>query len=230
MASLYLKKSPMLDFHSSLTLPAPSRADRDVANASKGHCTAFAVLGEGAGIRVKAESHLEFCHLLLLNAREDVVDLREQVRFRHRRIEHVFDIVATLATGKTIGFTVKPEIRLLSGRFLEKMGLVTWHARKQDFVDEVRLLTEADIDPVDLHNAKILAAVRRPDPDAEHVARAVASGLVGGRSLQDLTVATGLHARGYRALLRLVRAGVLRTVRHEPITPKTLVCWKGDSE
>jgi hypothetical protein len=62
-------------------LPAPSRAERKVTSASKGHCIGFAVLGRGAGVRMQAESHLELNHLYLLNADPAIADLREQVRF-----------------------------------------------------------------------------------------------------------------------------------------------------
>ncbi|GAW37075.1 hypothetical protein RA2_04150 [Roseovarius sp. A-2] len=44
-------------------LPAQSRGDRGIANASTAHCTAFTVLGENSGTRFQAESHLELCHL-----------------------------------------------------------------------------------------------------------------------------------------------------------------------
>ena len=42
-------------------------------------------------------------------------------------------------------------------------------------------------------------------------------------TLRDLTIATGLEARGYRALLRLVREGHLEPARRERLTPQTLV-------
>lgn len=88
-----------------IILPAPSRAERNIASASKGHCTVHAVLGDGAGVRMQAESHLEFCHFLVLNADRSIVDLQEQVRFRygaHNEREHVFDVVATRTTGSRI--------------------------------------------------------------------------------------------------------------------------------
>lgn len=79
-------------------LAARSRAERSIASVSKGHCTAFAVLGNGAGVRMQAESNLELCYFLVLNARRDVVSLREQVRFTYgsrNDCVHVFDVVAT---------------------------------------------------------------------------------------------------------------------------------------
>jgi hypothetical protein len=211
-------------------LPAESRAERAIAAASRGHCTAFAVLGDGPGQRMQAESHLELCHLLLLNADRGIVDLREQVRFRYgTRDEHVhfFDAVATRTTGERIAFTIKPEDRLRSGRFLAEMQEIAWWVHRKGFAHDVRLLTDADVDPVDLHNARIVAAVREPDPEADAAARAAARALAGAVSVKDLTAATELGARGYRAVLRLIRSRALQSVRRERITPSSLVLWAG---
>lgn len=80
---------------------------------------------------------------------------------------------------------------------------------KKRFANDVRLLTDADLDEVDLHNAKVLAAVRDADPEADVVARKEVAGITGAMTLRDLTMATGLDARGYRTVLRLVREGRL---------------------
>lgn len=210
-------------------LPAPSRAERNVASASKGHCTVDAVLGGGAGVRVQAESHLELCHLLVLNADRSIVDLQEQVRFRygaHNEREHVFDVVVTRTTGSRIAYTIKPEVRLRSGRFLAEMQTVAWWVGQKRFADDVRLLTDADLDEVELHNAKVIAAVRDPDPEADAIVRNRTAAITGAMTLRDLTIATGLEARGYRALLRLVREGHLEPARHERLMPQTLVQWR----
>lgn len=207
-------------------LPAPSRAERNIASSSKGHCTVHAVLGDGAGVRMQAESHLEFCHFLVLNADRSIVDLQEQVRFRygtHDEREHVFDVVATRTTGSRIAYTIKPEVRLRSGRFLAEMQTVAWWVSRKRFADDVRLLTDADLDEVELHNAKVIAAVRDPDPEADAVARNGVAAITGAMTLRDLTIATGLEARGYRALLRLVREGHIEPARRERLTPQTLV-------
>lgn len=210
-------------------LPGKSQAQRKIANAATGHCTAYAVLGEGAGIRIGAESHTELCHLLISNANPDVVHLQEQVLFRYGRNNehrHLFDFVATSRSGTRTAFTVKPEVRLPSGTFLAKMQVISGFVRKKGFAADTCLLTEADIDPVDLHNARIITAVREPDPEAESVARRICAGFVGAVSIRNLTLRTELAERGYRALLRLIRAGDLRLARRERITPQTLVYRK----
>lgn len=214
-------------------LPAPSRADRNVQNSSKAHCTAFVVLGDGAGIRMQAESKLELDHLKAQVDRRDVADVREQVRFRfgHRdEVTHVFDMVVTMTCGTRTAYTVKPEVRLVSGRFLDEMQTVAWWVRKRRFADSVRLLTEADLDPVAGHNANINAALRDVDAEAEDAARNMARTLRGVASIRELTGRLGLEARGYRALLRLIRHGELGPVSPQRITPCTLVEWKGRTQ
>ena len=103
------------------------------------------------------------------------------------------------------------------------MQTVVWWVHKKRFADDVRLLTDADIDEVELHNAKIIAAVRDPDPEADAIARNGVAAITGAMTLRDLTIATGLEARGYRALLRLIREGHLEPARRERMTPETLV-------
>lgn len=52
--------------------------------------------------------------------------------------------------------------------------------RKRGFADDVRIMSEADVNPVDLRNAKIFAAVREADPDSDSAALEVARGLPTG--------------------------------------------------
>ena len=220
----------MLDFSCGQRLPKASRADRNVKKSSREHCTGHLVLGDDEGVVMQFESGKESYHLLLLNGREEVSDLREQVEFRYgprNEHRHFFDMVATFMSGSRIAFTVKMTSDLVSGRFLEEMRVVSRWVREYRFADEVRLLTEEDIDPIALHNAKIIAAVRGADPEADEVAQEIASSLTGARTLRDLTRSTGLAERGYRALLRLVRNGVLAVERHERLSPSTLVHLKG---
>jgi hypothetical protein len=211
-------------------LPAQSRGDRNIANASTAHCTAFTVLGEHSGTRSQAESYTELCHQKIESARSDVADIQEQVLFtfgRQNEKRHFFDMLVTKASGERIAYTVKPEARLKSGRHVEDMRTIAWWVQKKGFAKSVRLLTEADIDRVALHNANINTAMRDTDPEAEQAARAVASRLNGAVPLNQLTQQVGLAARGYRALLRLVSAGELAALHSEKITHETLVEWKG---
>ncbi|MBO9429623.1 hypothetical protein [Sulfitobacter sp. R18_1] len=216
-----------------IVLPTPSQAARDVPAASSAHCTAHSVLGDGAGVRMQHESHLEIDISYILNSVRNVASMQEQVIFhfgwaREKQKKHIFDVVVTLTSGERIAFAVKPEIRLYSSSkesFEEQMQAVTWWAYETNFVDEVRILTEVDLDPVDQYNAKVMAAVRAVDIDADnaaqHALRSLPAG--GGLSLRELTSAIGLGARGYRALIRLLRAGEARLHAKERISPDAVI-------
>jgi hypothetical protein len=210
-----------------IRLPAASKADRSIAKASKVHCTAQVVLGRNNGCRFQAESHLELRNLFVVNGLPNVAQIKEQALFEWcegaSQKRHYFDLVAVFSNGQKIAFTVKPEIRLLSGKFLAEMQHITHHALNAGFCDEVRLVTERDIDPVVERNGRQMAAVREVDPVADRIALKVVEDLVGAVSLKELTAMTGLKARGYRALLRLIRDHHLHPASHEIIKPQTLV-------
>ncbi|RAZ81737.1 hypothetical protein [Cereibacter johrii] len=207
-------------------LPTPSRADRDVPRASKGHCIVHAVFGDGEGVRVQAESLLEHKWQLIVSARPETLELREQVLFRwgdRPTDKHVFDMVVKERSGRRIAYTVKPEIRLRSGRFLAEIQEIAYWVKFKQFADDVRLLTDTDLDPVELYNARVTAAVAKPDAEADSRAVALAATLTGARSIRDLTQALGMGERSYRAVLRLLRNHRLCTARTDRITPETLV-------
>lgn len=138
-------------------LPAASRADRNIAAASSRHCTAYSIRGAGAGTVVQSESKLEFDNQTIQFSRPDVLDVREQVLFNYgprdeRR--HTFDLLVTKTSGQRVAYTVKPIARLASGNFYEKMRDVAWWIQEKKFASYVRLLTDEDINPIALHNAK----------------------------------------------------------------------------
>jgi hypothetical protein len=226
------------NYSGGIVLPALSLAERNIALSSQGHCTAHSVLGDGAGVRMQAESWLEQCGFYVLNARHDVATMREQVVFPYgpkREHDHIFDVVVTLHDERQIAYTIKPENRTkwrmehqMPGEdFLSHMQTVAWWVRDYGFADDTRLISETDLDPVELHNARIIAAVRESDPEAETIALFAVNEMLGGRTLHDLTLQVGLGAQGYRALLRQIRTGELIVQPGQRITPKATVFRKG---
>lgn len=211
-----------------IKLPSQFRGDRKVASVSKHNCKAFTVLGSGAGVRMQAESHLELVNLFVLNAKLDVEELYDQVRFdwngQFGKVRsHFFDYVARLRNGKKIGFTVKPEFRAKSAVFLTKMQEIAWFAENSGFCSEVHILTEHSSDRIEQRNAQLFWAVRESNEKADQKARQAISDLRGAASLRDLTIQTGAGAEGYRALVRLISVQHLVPVQQEIITPRSLV-------
>lgn len=207
-------------------LPAPSRANRPIPIRSKGHCVVNAVLGRGHGQVTEGESYTEYKNLLIVNADPEVADFRVQAEFLYglnREHRHYFDVLKTMVDGRIIAETVKPRARLRSGVFLREMAEIAWWVREFGFADEVRLITEADIDPIDLHNGRVLAGVRLVEAAALAQARIVVSQLTGSVSLRDLVNEIALGAPGYRALLHLLARNELQLTHRERITPQSNV-------
>jgi hypothetical protein len=167
----------MLHTDISRYLPAESEAERAIAAASRAHCTAFPVLGDGPGQRMQAESHLELCHFLLLNANRLIVHLQEQVRFTYgprRRAD------PRLRRRRDLGLRRADRLHD-QARGPAPLGAVPRRDAGNRLVGPGEGLRgrhpashRADVDPVALHNARIIAAVRDPDPDADAIARETA--------------------------------------------------------
>ncbi|GGF71083.1 hypothetical protein GCM10011402_24560 [Paracoccus acridae] len=158
--------------------------------------------------------------------------LREQVAFEwqaapRKSRTHYFDLLVEQVDGRRIAYPVKPEVRL-TPKFMAEIAQVAQQAKMSGFVDDVRLLTDVDLDPIELSNARLTYGMRKPDAEADAAAADVLAGSAGVASLGELTARIGLGARGYRALIRLVRKGRLRSVRHERLTHDTEVFHVGE--
>lgn len=207
--------------------PAPSLAGRRIPAASKGHFTGHLVAGPGAGRVIRLESHLEMQIALVLLGRPDTAMLEEQVPFAWADADgaagtHFFDFRLTRDDGHVVAISVKPAPYLHKNGFLDEMRVIAAQVTA-DFADEVRVMTERDLDPVELHNAQLFHGLRHPDPEADAAAAAVTAPLVGAVALSELAERIGLGPRGFRALVRRIAAGALRCLAHERITPDTLV-------
>ncbi|SFY40712.1 hypothetical protein SAMN04244548_04224 [Paracoccus pantotrophus] len=226
---------PIEESPGGFTTPLPSSAQRSVALSSKAHFCGHLVIGDGSGRGttsgaparvVQVESHLELCWCLCLALRSDIADLREQVGFdwfdEHGEYRtHYFDLFITRTDGTRIACAIRPVART-GGSFGREMPRIAAQARHSRFADDVRLLTEADLDPVELHNAWLLHDVRVADPVADEAAARVLADMSGTASFANLTARAGCGAAGFRALLRLVRSGQLRPLHNERITSATV--------
>jgi len=210
------------NFHSGgISLPEVSRGNRKTQNGSTKHFTGAVVVGDGAGVRVGTESHLEAVAVLLLSARHSTLDLIEQVAFRWYDEQgkyhvHFIDVVETRGDGTVTGHAVRPWARV-SAKYLQKLARIKEQAVEQGFLDDFRLFTEKDVCPVELHNAKLIHSVRRPDCFADPVTQDIVRSSCGVVTVGALVEQTKLAGMGFRAVVRLIRSGHLQMVRHERI-------------
>lgn len=217
--------------------PLPSTANRATAISSKGHFCGQMVIGDGTGRSgvagaqpriVQLESYLEYSWCLCFSVRTDVADIREQVAFEWHDEDgechtHYFDLVLTMVDGRRIGCAVRPAARA-SARFMRQMSQIATQARASRFVDDVRLLTDEALVQTEIHNAKILHAMRMPDPKADALAMKTVAAMTGAETLQNLTDRMGLNSNGFRALLRMIRHGDLSLHGNIQISPTATVC------
>jgi len=231
----------MKNSSSGYTPPSPSLASRQVAQASKGHFTGHVIVHDGDQKRIlEVESHLEMLwvvYLLSLPAVDTIieqapfvwVDDEGQIRTKY------FDFLVILRSGRRLACEVKPSVRLKSGRVLRELRQIAAQMCRQPqnekrplFADEVRLLTEEDLDPISIYNAEMFMGMRDPDPVVDEAALLAVRELRGSATMADLTQLVGQGARGFRALVRLIMKQVLCIDGHSRITPKTRVSLKED--
>lgn len=210
-----------------IRLPEPPSAARKVAMGARHHFSGTLVFGDGAGRAMDVESHTELQVALVMLARREVVDLEAQVPFawidpEGVRRTHVFDFRVTRRDATRVALIVKsakqaraPTTRATAARIAAQVT--------PDVADEVRVITERDFDPVEVHNARLLHSVREADPPADAAAARLVAATAGAVRIGDLVERLGLGGRGFRAVVRLLRRHALDPVRHERITPDTLV-------
>ena len=209
-------------FHSGGTrLPEASCGDRKTQVGSKRNFTGGAVIGDDHGVRFGLDSHFEKNATMLLLARCSTRGLREQVGFdwydEHGEYHtHYIDLVATQIDGDVVGYAVRPMERA-SLEYLAKLARIKEQAIRQCFLDDFVLFTEQDVCRVELFNAELFHAVRRPDCFADPVMQDVAGSSVGVTTIGELVDESGLDGMGFRAAVRLIKSGHLQMVRYERI-------------
>lgn len=215
-----------------LVPPAPSRAWRKIPTATKGHNTVDVVAhlpadrdrGVMSGRIISCESLTEATPLFVILARPGVYDVEEQlppiefIDLDGERRSHVFDFRVTYKDGLREAIAVKPAKLVEKHRFGETLARIA-AATPRSFAHRVSLITDASIDPIEAHNARMIHGFRRPDAEADSKAHEVVLGLLGSVSIADLVATIGMGARGLRACVRLIGAHVLELAARERITP-----------
>lgn len=212
----------------------PSVADRDVARKSRANFSGGLLVGPWPGRFLQTGSWLELCWNYCLDARRMTARLMEQQVFQLRLANgettpRYLDSVVEQTDGRRIAYTIKPEAKV-TGAFLEDMGQVKRQAKAVGFVDDLRLLTDTDLDPVELHNAQLTHAHRQPQSGVDRAARAVVGKMSGLIAVSDLVARMNVGSAGFGALCRLVRAGILTSVNHEKLTLQTQLFKSGEAK
>ena len=210
-----------------ISLPSASLAERKVAVKSKGHFCGHLVVGDEQEQVITVESHLEMNCALILSARSEVIELREQVAFpwvddMGGNRTHYFDFLVALRDGSTIAVFVKLFRLSRKEKFVSETRQIVSQVTSA-FADRIILLTDRDINPVELYNAELLHSVRLSDPDIDRTAVSVVNNIQGSVTVAELMKDIAIPAQGFRAVVRLVRNNILELVQHERIAPSAML-------
>jgi hypothetical protein len=222
MENLHMYETP----DGGIRLPRPYTGRKMGFGAQK-HFTGSLVHGEDEGQVADVQSHTEMLTALVALARRDVVRLENQVEFKWTDLDgsqhtHFFDFRVTLRDGRRIALVVKWSTEARKPEFKAKTARIASQVPSA-FADEVVVVTELDLDPIEVHNAELIHAVRVPEPDVDAAARRAIQTLVGAARIGDLVTEIGREGRAFRAVVRLIRSHDLQLVDHERITYDTLV-------
>lgn len=212
--------------------PEKSRASRQIPKSSRGHFNGYVIANFNVPRKIRTESHLELLVLLVLMMRSDIADVVEQLPaieyldLNGKWKAHSFDFLATKTDGSRLALAVKPWKIAVRHRLVERLERIAQYM-PAGFADGIQLITERHIDPIDQYNAKLLHGVRHLEPAVDAAALAAVETMTNAMRLRDLVEIIGEAGAGMRALVHLIRAGRLRTVGHERITPETFVAKVG---
>ncbi|WP_192964083.1 hypothetical protein [Phycobacter azelaicus] len=134
---------------------------------------------------------------LVVQARKDIASLENQVPFFYRNADgrpatHFFDYRATQRSGKRIAIMVKAAERAASPRVDDELRVIARQV-PSSFADRVVVMTEEDLDPIEVYNAELLHEMRMPEPEVDAAARRAVCSMVGPCELGRLIEMIG-HA------------------------------------
>lgn len=210
-----------------ITMPERREADRKTSVGAREHQTGQITMEPDEGYTLGCDSNTEMKCTLVYLARRNVVGLENQVLFQWldadgKTCKHFFDFRVLMADGQRVAIMVKSEYRRNQLKVQDELAEIAARVPRS-FADQVVVMTERDIDPVEYFNAEMMHEMRRPDPDADAGARRVLGEIVGAVRIQDLVDAIGLGARGFRAVVRLLRAHELELTLNVRITHEAYV-------
>ncbi|SPJ24587.1 hypothetical protein [Palleronia abyssalis] len=211
------------------TPPLPSRAKRPIPKASKGHFVGELVFNRGPrqqrlGFASLNEHNVALCLLY----RADCHDLEEQLAGlpftlpNGRSSRHHFDFRFTRSGGFRICISVKPERVAKTYEYQAKFAEIK-KAAIGNICDAVATITERNIDPVLLHNAKLFHAARDPEPEIDHRISDGLADLDGHTSISDFLSEIDLGGAGFFGLARALRFERARLFAPGRITGSSLI-------
>jgi hypothetical protein len=215
--------------HTAVADPAPSQAKRKIVRSSKGHFVGQLVyqlmgLPQVLAFESLLEYHAALCFIYMFN----VVEVEEQIAaiaFRKPNGSpglHYFDFRVTFRGGRRIAIAVKPEHIAQRYKFVATMRAVA-SATTLQIADGVFIVTERNIDPVLLHNAKLYHAARHIDLKMDQRIQDGLKNVLEPIRIADFLEKVGCFGAGYFSLVRCIRFGHALHVDGGRIAPASMI-------
>lgn len=209
--------------------PAKSRAVRPIPKASKGHFVGELVFNKGdQPQRLGFASLTEHNAGLCLIYRPDFWDLEEQLAALPFTLpngepsRHFFDFRFTQKGGRRICISVKPERIAVTYKYQAVITKLR-QAAVGNICDDVKTITERNIDPVLLHNCKLFHAARNPEPKIDEAVLDSLKMVSSPISINDFLAERAIGGAGFFGVARAVRFGHAGLFTREKITGRTLI-------
>lgn len=212
--------------------PSKSRAMRPIPKASKGHFVGELVYNrDDQPQRFGFASHLEHDAALCFIYHRDFRDLEEQLAglsFNHpngKLSRHFFDFRFTQRGGRRICVSVKPEKTANTHEYQSIIERVA-KAAIGNICDAVVTVTERNIHPIRLHNAKLFHAARDAEPELDAIVAGHLQGVSDPTSIRAFLKKSNLGGRGFFSVARAIRFEQIQLFRPDRITANTLILCK----
>ena len=171
-----------------ITMPERVQLARKTAVGAREHQSGQITMEPDEGYTMGYDSNTEMKWKLVLLARPGVAWIESQVHFQWldadgKKGEHFFDFRVLMADGQRVAIMVKSEYRRNQLKVQDELAEVAARVPRS-FADQVVVMTERDIDPVEYFNAEMMHEMRRPDPDADAAARRLLGEIIGAFRIQ----------------------------------------------
>lgn len=193
--------------------PRPSQAKRSVPRSSKGHFVGQLVYQlRGKPQILSFDSLLEYHAALCLIYMLNVVEVEEQLAplsFRKPNNSlgtHYFDFRATFRGGKRWAIAVKPERIAQTYKFKATMDAIA-SAAMPEVAQKVSVITERNLNPIEVHNAKLFHAARKVQTQVDEVIQDALKNILKPMRIFDFLKQVGCNGAGFFSVVRCIRFG-----------------------
>lgn len=209
--------------------PAKSRAVRPIPKSSKGHFVGELVFNRGSQRqRLGFGSLVEHDAALCLIYQPNFLDIEEQLAAlpfilpNGDASRHFFDYRVTTTSLRRTCISVKRECEAKTFKYQAMIEQVK-KAAIGNICDDVKTITERNIHPITLHNAKLFHAARDPQPSVDDVVFAQLANVASPVQIAEFLEKAGIGGSGFHSVARAIRFKRIHLLAAERITGRAFI-------